>query len=1012
MNRISFIPGFLMLTSLLCAQDTRVYTDTDRQYWQAREYFQQEQYSLAFPIFRNLRENLRETDVSNRRLVTEEIQYYTTACGLMQLDEPAESEARNFIEVGRNSALQQKMAYQLGEYYYRKNDIRNAMVYYEKTDLSQLTNKEISSMKFHQGYGYFTLQQYDKAKPLLHAVRQVPDDPNRLDANYYYGFISYHERRYSDAMDAFRQVENQPPYDQVVPFYISAILYNQGQKDKALEYAESKLGRSNAVYARESRLFIGHAYFEKRQFAKALPHLEAAAKGTGKLSREQLYELSYCYFDTKQYAKAAEGFRQLSVGEDSLSQSAMYLLGDASLKLGVKADARNAFAYCASNSSHAGQREVSSFLYGKLSYELGFQDIALSQLKGFMETYPKSEYNREARELLVALLANSNNYRESLELLAGLPPGSATAVQLFPRVAYGRAVELIHDQQPEEAAILLDKVIRAPQNEQLLPAAYFWKGEIAYRAGNLDEAISSFNRYLEKPAYVQEEVNPRNARYNLGYCLLRKENYKQAQSFFSQVAPSVKFNSSDLERDAWMRNADCHYMMRDFQKAASMYATAIDYSWPAADYATYQQAMITGITKPAGKIAALNSFERKFPQSELIPLVQMEIANTYLSDEKYREALPFLVQVTRQKDNTGALKPRAYLNLGIAHYNLNNNKEALDNYRKLVTDYPGAAETEEALESAKAILVEEGRTQEYASFLRAAGRSVSLGQEDSLAYSAAETRYASGDLTGALPAFSDYLKRYPEGAFAQDALYYRSEIYRERKDWRNAVSGYQAIADKGPGKYAEKASHQAAKINYFELENYAAAEQYFMLSKSYTGDREQRLDAMRGLLRSQYRQQKWKEAVENAQELLREKSISTDDKVLAAMVVAKTAGNEGRYADAIARYREVISMNQAAYAAEARYETAWSWYKLNDLKNAEKAALETIKKSGSYDTWITKAYILLGDIFWKQKDYFNARATLQSVVDNSRDPDMKEEARVKLELVTEDEKKNSKVSDN
>jgi len=74
------------------------------------------------------------------------------------------------------------------------------------------------------------------------------------------------------------------------------------------------------------------------------------------------------------------------------------------------------------------------------------------------------------------------------------------------------------------------------------------------------------------------------------------------------------------------------------------------------------------------------------------------------------------------------------------------------------------------------------------------------------------------------------------------------------------------------------------------------------------------------------------------------------------------------------------------------------------LKNAEKAAFETINKSGSYDYWITKAYILLGDVFYKQKDYFNAKATLQSVIENSKITELKTEAQAKLDKVLAEEK--------
>jgi TolA-binding protein len=52
---------------------------------------------------------------------------------------------------------------------------------------------------------------------------------------------------------------------------------------------------------------------------------------------------------------------------------------------------------------------------------------------------------------------------------------------------------------------------------------------------------------------------------------------------------------------------------------------------------------------------------------------------------------------------------------------------------------------------------------------------------------------------------------------------------------------------------------------------------------------------------------------------------------------------------------------------------------------------------------------LLGDIYFKQKDYFNAKATFQSVVDNSLNAELKSEAQAKLTKVAEEEKTSSKV---
>ena len=82
------------------------------------------------------------------------------------------------------------------------------------------------------------------------------------------------------------------------------------------------------------------------------------------------------------------------------------------------------------------------------------------------------------------------------------------------------------------------------------------------------------------------------------------------------------------------------------------------------------------------------------------------------------------------------------------------------------------------------------------------------------------------------------------------------------------------------------------------------------------------------------------------------------------------------------------------------------------LSDAEKSAFEVINKSGSYDYWVTKSYILLGDIYFRQKDYFNAKATFQSIVDNSIVPEFKKEAQEKLNRVIDEEGKNSKVGNN
>lgn len=1002
----------LLLSAISCfsfAQKTYFHNDPQERFNQAKEYYQKGQYNLAYPLFKELQQSLKETDKLNTPVVAQEISYYTTASALMQNEERAEQDALEYINLTKNNARVQMMSFQLAEFYFRQQRFSDAVSLYEQANIANLSNREIADMKFHQGYSYFTLQQFAQAKPLLDAIRQMKDDPNYIDANYYYGFIAFRDKNYGQALESFRVVENEPDYEAIVPYYIAQIYYVQGRKNEALKYAEDKIKQGKSqYYDLELKQLLGHAYFEKKDYTKAATYLGDYVNRSKKVKREDLYELSYAHYQIADYNKAIEGFKQLSGKEDSLSQHAMYLLGDSYLRTNQRANARNAFLFASSNSSNATQREIARFNYAKLSYELGYQDEALKSLRSFLNDYPSSQYQDEAVELLVGALANTNNYRDALSLLEGIKNPSNHVKKLMPRILYGRATELINDGRLQEADVMLDRVLKDPNNASVVALANFWKGELAYRNNNIDDAIQYYHAYLNAGAPASGEANARNVKYNLGYTYYRKENYPVAKTFFEPLAANVSLSSDNLTQDAYVRTADVYFMSKNYSQARTMYDNVIRMSWPAEDYATFQRAMIAGINNSTEKINLLNNMTRKFPQSNLVVDANMEIANTYMAEERFRDAINYLKNIVNATGNS-SLKPQALLKSGIAYYNLNNSDNAIAQYKELLDKYPNSPEAEDALDNLKTIYVEQGRANEYVDVARKAGKPVSVNTEDSLTFTSALIKYEAGNFFAALDAFNNYLQRFSNGEHATEAHYYRAEIYNVRKDWNNAVSSYAVVAERAPNTFAERSILNAARINFFELKNYIEAEKYYAQLKQVTAGQETKMEAMRGLLRSQYQLQKWNDAVTNAKDLIAQKSASADDKALANMTIGKSAQAGGQYDVAINSFKQVVAVNKAALAAEARYEIANTLFMTDHLPDAEKSAFEVINKSGSYDWWVTKAYILLGDIYFRQKDYFNSKATFQSVVDNSLNAELKSEAQTKLNKVTEEEARNSKV---
>src|SRR5678815_3924447 len=86
------------------AQQTAFYKDPQEKFKEAKEYFQKEQYSLAYPLLKDLQEHTMETDRANLPITSQEIDYYFIACALKQNEGRSEDMALSFIDVEKNTA--------------------------------------------------------------------------------------------------------------------------------------------------------------------------------------------------------------------------------------------------------------------------------------------------------------------------------------------------------------------------------------------------------------------------------------------------------------------------------------------------------------------------------------------------------------------------------------------------------------------------------------------------------------------------------------------------------------------------------------------------------------------------------------------------------------------------------------------------------------------------------------------------------------------------------------------
>jgi TolA-binding protein len=1001
---------FLIIPAVSFGQQTAIYADPSYQYKQAQELYQQGLYAEAQPMFRQTIHEIGYFQETNRQLVLQNAQYYFNMCAL-QLDQPdAVDLSKKYIREVDNNPRKQLTAYYLAKYYFRHNQLEEAIPYYEQAGFNNLSNNDIAEAKFELGYCYFNMKEFNKAQPLFNAIKDVHNQ-YYIPANYYYGFIAYYNKNYPDALQSFQRVVNEPKYNLIVPYYIAEIYYYQDKPDKVISYAQPYLASGNLYYNNDLKHLVGQTYFEQKEYSKALPYLEEYEAGAGTLTKEDVYELAYCYYQENNLSKAIAGFKQLSGTEDSLGQNSMYLLGDCYLRTGQKAEARNAFAFCARSNYNPKQQEISRFNYGKLSYELGYQDAALNTLKQFTTEYPNSGYSTEAQELLAHLFMNTNDYKNALDAISSVPKTSPDAQRAYQRITFGRAVQLINDGDLNQAGDLLNKSLQYPVDPQMQQLAYFWKGEIALRQGNPDEAVVSTNQYLalggNTPAALGE-ANVQTAHYNLGYSYLKRKEYENALQQFQLAQHVFGANGMQIANDATLRTADCYYMLKNYTDAQSLYNKAIASGQPGSDYALYQKGIIAGVTGNAGqKLSLLQQLSSQYPRSSYNSEADYQIAITYMTNEQYNQAIPYLQKVINNPDDPNA--PKALLKLGLADFNLNNQQGAISSYQKVVTQYPNSSQANDALQSLRTLYVNSGQPDAYLNFLKSTGHTVTISAEDSITYAAGESSFGNNQYASAITQLNNYLSKFPSGQFVLPAHFYLAESYFNQKDYANALTHYAFVLSQSTSLYSERSASQASWISFYQNKNYQQALGYFTQLKQLSTSKENTLTALRGILRCNYELSQWSQISASAQNLLQTPGISTDDQIVGYFYLARAQQQQNEYDSAIVNYKTVAQMTKSELGAESRFFISQCYFAQNDLNNASNAAYDVIKNTPSYDYWVASAYIMLGNIFWKQNDYFNAKATLQSIVDNCKIPELVTQASDTLAKVKADERAHSKI---
>ncbi len=987
----------LMEMQVLAQEHTIDSKGTD--YRRALELYDHRMFADAAFLFEKVSQSIEEsatTNLAEDRLTTERINaaIYGALCELRLGNAGAEQTLLSLIRAYPYTPLAAQGNIQLGFYHFTKSDYRRAVDYLQRSDSRSSDPVLANEREFKLAYSLFQLDRTSDADELFNKLK-TQKGPYQEDALYYSAHISYEKKAYNKALADLEKINASSPYAEILPVYASQIYLLNGDLIKARKVADSAIKAGNKYTPLLAKV-LGSVDFFESKFPDAVKEFGLFKQSvySGLETNQDIYQIGYSYYKVGSYDLAIKELGQLYDKQDVYAQSGLYTLGQSYLQKKQIQDARSAFQLASALGGNSEINENSLVYYAKLSYEAGLDQDALAASKMYIKNYPKSADVPEVKTLEANILLHAHNYGEAYETLKSLTLNDR-AERTFQKVTYFYGLEKYSDNSIPEALGLLNESLSHPIDPEFSSLGLFWKAECQYNLKEYSTAASTYEKFINGPSADHTGLTG-DALYGAAYAYFKSNNYQAALNNFERYS-ALGSKDQGFKSDVEQRMADCYFMLRNYTRAKSLYLAGTSSHTAGADYALFQTAIIQGLQKDQrGKIIGLQRVLSEYPSSTYAADAQYELASTdFVAGRTTSAKVEFHDLINRYPTSTTI--PKALLNLGLIAYNAGDDATALDLNKQVVSKYPGSPESRNALGAIRNIYVEKGTPELFITYANQSGLTkLSQTSQDSITYQSASTKYLNRDLKGSVLAFNSYLQNFPNGYFASDAHYFRSQALVRQKLPEEALSDYQYLMTKSTNNaYTETAISQAATLYVSRGECETAVP---LLRQLESKAREKQNTALaRGDLASCYfKLGKTDSAQFYASSLIAAKDAPPQETSLAQLISAKCFLATGDTASAIKPLAQASKMRNV-YSAEARYLSALIAYKKHNYKASMNVIFELSKQLASYDYWVAKSFVLLADNYRAQKDLFQARSTLLSIVKNYRkDDDVRTEAEQKL----------------
>ena len=969
------------------AQSSFYQTHTDKAFNDALELFNKEQFSASKFSF----EYLKEKPLDEAKVI--DVDFYHAVAALYLENPDGAGLLNEFLLNYPNEPKANDAAHILGNFYFENRDYRNAIESFRRVNTYKTSLDQRADVLFKTGYSFFQLKDYKNASPYFEQVKRTRSE-YLADAYYYAGYIAMEAGDFDQAVHNFKEAEKSAAYASKVPYMLAAIYYRQGDFRALADYAEPLLNSNRPLDKKEEiYLLLAEASFENKNYSNAATYYDAYVNSRkGSLTRDQKYKAGVAQYEVGRFEQASNYFKEVALENDRLGQVSSYYLGHAYIKLSNPQFASNSFSAAYKSDHDASIKEEALFNYAKVNLERGnFQD-AVNALDTYLSSYPGGVHAREVENHLSEALINTNNYLRAIEHIEKINSKSERIKAAYQQVTFYQGITYYRDGKYTPALAYFDKSQTYPVDRSILVQSHFWKGEVHAANNNLIEAAKAYEAVLRLRPNANDPYLIKT-HYGLASTYYNSDQYAKAEVQYKAYTDKLRGSSNKENYDeALVRLGDTYYVQKKFANALATFQRAIQERNRLADYAHFRAGVVLNFeNRNAEAIRQLDELINNYPNSIYQADAIFQKAQINMEESRYADARTGFTQLINTKPNSPFV-PFALEGRAIANYSLKSYEATINDYKKILDSYPNSGNADAALVGLQEALSLQGRSGEFSNYLSDYKKSNPDNSSlQSIEFEAAKNLFFNQSFKEAIAAFESYKKSYSGSGQTQEANYFIGDAYYRLGDKNRALQYFYEIEKATGSPQRANAIQKIAEIEY-ENKNYAKAVPYFIRSAASARDKIEEYEANSGLMNAYFHLSRFDSASYYADKVISLGNITADSEAAAMLVKAKALLGQKNDQEAEDVLMTLINEHKTVQGAEGLYLLALQFHNQKNYVQSNEMIFDFSGLFGMYEFWYGKSFILLAQNYIALGETFQAKATLESIVEGSANEEIKKEA--------------------